>query len=175
MRQGELLALRWGDIDFDAGTLAVRHTLQLRTRTLAEPKTPNARRTLYLSPEVLQTLLEHRRRQIAHRLAAGPGWREGDYVFATSRGTTFDSRNLTRSFQASLVVVGLPRQRFHDLRHSTVTILVERGEELAVISKVIGHSTVSTTLDTYGHLTAGMSQRVADTMDVVIRRPASGA
>lgn len=127
---------------------------------------------MHLGPEVLETIRMQRGRQVAERLAAGPAWQHGDFVFTTPRGTPLDSRNLTRAFQASLVAAGLPRQRFHDLRHSTVTILVERGEELAVISKVIGHSTASTTLDTYGHLTTGMSRRVADRMDMVIRRPA---
>jgi integrase len=107
-------------------------------------------------------------------LASGSSWLDGDFLSSTSRGTPLDSRNVTRTFQASLVGAGLPRQRFHDLRHACATLLLESGEELGVVSKLLGHSTVSTTLDTYGHLTPGMTQRAADRMDVIIRRPASG-
>jgi Site-specific recombinase XerD len=175
LRQGELLALRWQDIDMDGASLSVRHSLQIRSRVLAEPKTENAKRTLRIGTEVISVLREQRRRQILERMAAGPAWKDGGFVFTTSVGTPLDSRNLTRAFQAALALAGLPRQRFHDLRHATATLLLERGEELGVVSKVLGHSTVTTTLDTYGHLTSGMSQRVADRMDVIVRRPASGA
>lgn len=140
---------------------------------VVEPE--NAKRTLRIGREVISVLCEQRRRQILERMAAGPAWKDGDFVFTTSVGTPLDSRNLTRAFQAALALAGLPRQRFHDLRHATATLLLERGEELGVVSKVLGHSTVTTTLDTYGHLTSGMSQRVADRMDVIVRRPASGA
>jgi integrase len=174
MRQGELLALRWTDVDLDSGTVTIRHTLELRTRALAEPKTENARRTLRIGTEALAVLRDHRRRQVAERLSAGPAWQDGDFVFTTSRGTALDSANVTRRFQASLDHAGLPRQRFHDLRHACATLLLEQGEGLGVVSKMLGHSTVSTTLDVYGHLTPAMTQLVADRMDLIIRQPASG-
>jgi integrase len=174
MRQGELLALRWADVDLTSGTLTIRNTLQFRTRALAEPKTDSAKRTLHVGHEVLNHLREHRRRQVAERLAAGPSWLDGDFVFTTSHGTTIDSRNLTRAFQARLVEAGLPRQRFHDLRHACATLLLESGEELGVVSKLLGHSTVSTTLDTYGHLTPGMTRRAAGRMDLILRQPVPG-
>ncbi len=102
MRQGELLALRWQDIDLDAGRLTVRHTLRLGTRELAEPKTERARRTLRLGSDTVVALRERRRRQLEERLAAGRKWVDGDFVFATSTGTPLDSRNVTKAFQRTL-------------------------------------------------------------------------
>ena len=137
LRQGELLALRWRDVDLDGGTLAVAHTLARGSRTLAEPKTERAKRTLRLGAEVLLALREQRRRQLAARLAAGPRWRDQGYARA-----------------------GLPRQRFHDLLHATATLLLESGEELGVVSKVLGHSSIGTTANVCaqphaGHVAAG--------------------
>ncbi|MBA3779735.1 MAG: site-specific integrase [Chloroflexi bacterium] len=175
MRQGELLALRWQDVDLEAGTVSVRHTLQRDGRTLAAPKTERAKRTLRLGGEVLASLRAHRVRQLEERMAAGTRWHDEDFVFTTPLGSPLDSRNVTRAFQAALTRSGLPRQRFHDMRHACATLLLEGGEELGVVSKILGHATLGTTADVYAHLTPAMSQRVADRMDTVLRRrPASG-
>ena len=175
MRQGELLGLRWQDVDLESGTVTVRHTLQRGSRTLGEPKTESAKRTLRLATSAAEALGEHRRRQAEERLAAGASWRRGDYVFSTRLGDPLHANNVRSAFRDQVRRAELPKQRFHDLRHACATLLLEHGEELGVVSKVLGHSTVSTTLDTYGHLTAGMSQRVADRMDALLKRPASGA
>ncbi len=160
MRQGELLALRWSDVDLDAGTLAIRHTLQRATRVLAEPKTPRARRTLRLGPETVATLRAHRARQPVRG-------RDG-YVFASRTGTPLDSRNVTQELQRALARLGLPRQRFHDLRHAYATLMLEDGEELAVVSRSLGHTDLSTTADVYAHLTPAMLERAAARMDRII-------
>ncbi len=156
LRQGELLGLRWQDVDLDAGTLTVRHSLALRSRQLVEPKTERSRRTLRLGSQVLGALREQRRDQLGERLAAGPRWADLDYVFATPAGQPLDSSNVLHAFQRTLARIGLPRQRFHDLRHACATLLLEQGEELGVVSKVLGHATVGTTADVYaGDVPAG--------------------
>jgi integrase len=170
MRQGELLALRWRDIELDARTVSVRHTLRLGTKTLAEPKTDRARRTLRIGADVAAVLREHRVRQLAERLAAGSRWRDNDFVFATSAGTPLDSRNVTHSLQTALGRAGLARQRFHDLRHAYATLMLEDGEELAVISRSLGHSNISTTADVYAHLAPAMLERSAARMDTILGR-----
>jgi integrase len=172
MRQGELLGLRWQDVDLDAGRLTIRHTLRLGTRELAEPKTERARRTLRLGADSLLALREHRRRQLGERLAAGRRWVDGDFVFTTSIGTPLDSRNVTKAFQRILAAAGLPHQRFHDLRHACATLLLEDGEELGVVSRILGHSHIATTADVYAHLTPAMLERSAARMDAILaRRP----
>jgi integrase len=175
MRKGELLALRWQDVDLDAGRLTVRHTLRLGTRELAEPKTERARRTLRLGSDTVVALREHRRQQLEERLAAGRCWVDGDFVFATTIGTPLDSRNGTKAFQRTLKRAGLPHQRFHDLRHACATLLLEDGEELGVVSRILGHSQIATTADVYAHLTPAMLERSAARMDAILARRSEAA
>jgi integrase len=168
LRQGELLALRWSDVDLERGELTVRHTLQRGTRQRAEPKTERARRTLRLPSYVVGSLREHRRRQLAERLAAGSRWQDTDLIFTTAIGTALDSRNVLRYLQRHLARLGLPRQRFHDLRHAFATQLIEAGEDLGVVSRILGHADFATTADVYAHLTPGMLTRAAERNDAVL-------
>ena len=160
LRQGELLGLRWQDVDLDRGELSVRHTLQRGTRTLGEPKTERARRTLRLPGAVVAALRRHRERQAIVPLVG--------LVFTTERGTPLDARNVTRYLQVHLARLGLPRQRFHDLRHAFATLLIESGEDLGVVSRILGHAQFATTADVYAHLTPAMLDRAAERMDRVL-------
>ena len=164
LRQGELLGLRWQDVDMAAGTLSVRHTLQQGTRTLARPKTERSLRTIALDATTIGSLRAHRIRQLEERMAAGRRWQDGGYVFATTIGTPMHHRNLVRAHHGVLERAGIPRQPFHQLRHACATLLLESGEELANISKLLGHSSLATTADFYGHLTPGISRRASDRM-----------
>jgi integrase len=168
LRQGELLALRWSDVSLDAGTVTVRHTRNVRTGELAEPKTERSRRTLRLGAELRAALREHRRRQVEERLAAGTRWHDEGYVFAAPNGRSLDANNVRHRFQAALTAAGLPRQRFHDLRHCSATLRLEMGEELAVVSRILGHASLATTADIYGHLTDAMLERAADRTDLIL-------
>ena len=102
---------------------------------------------LRLGADVATVLREHRLRQLEERLAAGSRCQDGDFVFASSIGSPLDSRNVTHALQAALIRAGLPRQRFRDLRHAYATLMLEDGEELAVISRSLGHANLSTTAD----------------------------
>jgi len=168
LRQGELLALRWSDVDLEGDLLTVRHTLQRGTGALAEPKTQRGRRTLVVPAFVSASLREHRRRQLGERVAAGPSWHDLELVFATRTGRALNPRLVTKEFHEAVSRSGLPRQRFHDLRHACATLLIEHGEELAVVSQILGHSNLSTTADVYAHLTRGMQARAARRMDELL-------
>ena len=168
MRQGELLALRWQDVELDVGTVTVRHTLQQGTHTLAPTKTERSRRTLRLPASAVTALRRHKVAQAEQRLGAGRRWQDGDFVFATSHGTPLDARNVTRYFQAALESAGLPHQRFHDLRHGYATLMLEAGEELAVVSRSLGHANLSTTADVYSHVTPAMRERSAARMERIL-------
>jgi len=174
MRQGELLALRWSDVDLEAGKVTVRHTLRRGVRTLADPKTDASKRTLHLG-SVATTLRTHRTRQLEDRMRAGRSWQDGDFVFTTKLGEPLDTSTVTRAFQAALRRAGLPRQRFHDLRHAFATLHLEAGEELIVVSRMLGHSTISTTADVYAHVTPAMLDRTAERMDGILGRKADSA
>jgi integrase len=109
-------------------------------------------------------------------LATGHRWQDGDFIFATPLGRLLDCRTVTRAFQEALARAGLPRQRFHDLRHAYATLLIEGGEELGVVSRTLGHADLATTADIYAHLTPAMLERTAARVDAILaRRPAATA
>jgi integrase len=177
LRQGELLALRWTDVDLKAGTLTVAHTLRRGTHELAEPKTGRSRRTLALAPAVVAGFKRQKARQAAEQLAAGPQWQDQDFVFTGGRrrgrylvpdGRPLDAGHVLRRFQGCLAAAGLEAQPFHALRHAYATLLLEQGEELGVVSRILGHSNLSTTADVYSHFTRSLSARAADRMDAVL-------
>jgi integrase len=108
--------------------------------------------------------------QVEERLRAGPEWDDNDLVFANGVGRPIEVSNLARrSFHPLLKRAGLPRVRFHDLRHSAATLLLSRGVHPKIVSEMLGHSTVSMTLDLYSHVTPTMQQHAAEMMDAVLR------
>jgi integrase len=173
MRQGELLALRWRDVDLDGSTLRVRATLQ-RTEAgfvFAEPKTAQSRRRIALSRTVVDALRQHKIRQLEERLAAVNVWEDHDLVFPNVIGKPLEAGNvLRRSFWPLLRRAGLPRMRFHDLRHTAATLLLGRGINPKIVSEMLGHSNVSITLTIYSHVTPHMQQQAADAMDAALGR-----
>jgi integrase len=154
MRQGEILALRWQDIDFDARIIEVRHSLQWSdgSFSLGEPKSERSRRRLGPLPgELLDALRAHKGRQVEDRLAA-EAWDEWNLVFTTTRGRPLHGTDVTHAFQAHLAKAGLPRKRFHDLRHTAASFLLAEGVSPRVVMEILGHSQVSLTLNTYSHV-----------------------
>lgn len=174
MRQGELFGLTWGAIDLEAGRLQVTRQLQYlrggKGPELLAPKTKAARRSLELPQLALEALREHRRRQLEERLALGPVWQdEWDLVFTTEVGTPLHPSNVARrSFRPLLVRAGLPRIRFHDLRHTAATLLLAGGEHPKVVQERLGHSSIALTLDTYSHVLPVADEQAAHTLARVI-------
>lgn len=151
LRQGEVLGLKWEDIDADAATLKVRRQLG-HDGNYCEPKTKAARRTVDLSQPVLDALKSHRVAQLQDRLTAGSEWEENGLVFSTHRGRPLGYRNVIRDFHALLDRSGLPRIRFHDLRHTTATLQLASGADIKQVQDLLGHSQVTLTLGTYTHV-----------------------
>jgi integrase len=151
LRQGELLGLRWQDVDLEAGTLRIEQTIKaVRNKLVIQsPKTRRSRRTLPLPPYVVEHLHRHRVRQLEEQLLAGKRWQEHDLVFASSVGTPIQPRNLLRAFHQLLAHAGLPRMRFHDLRHSCATLLAAQGVPPRVAMEILGHANISTTMNIY--------------------------
>ena len=172
MRQGELLALRWPDVDLGGGTVQVKATLQ-KTRdgfTFAEPKTARSRRQVALTDAAIASLREHRARQSAERLWLGTAWEDNDLVFANQVGRPIEATNLLdRSFRPLLARAGLPRVRFHDLRHTAATLLLGQGMHPKIVSDMLGHATIAVTLDLYSHTTPAMHRQAALAMDAILR------
>ena len=163
LRQGELLGLRWSDVDLDAGILTVRHALDRRTGELVRPKTERSRRTIHRPLPVTTALNRLRRDQEALR-AHARRWDARGFVFTNRTGGPLASRNVTQDLQAILAAAGLPRQRFHDLRHIFATLQLEAGAELLEVSRALGHADIGTTANIYAHWTDAMAARTAERM-----------
>ncbi len=170
LRQGELLGLRWEDVDLHAGRLQVRHSLAnvKGMLTLLEPKTDRSRRNVYLADSVVTALRAHRTRQRMERLVAGSRWVDSGHVFTTLHGTPYHAATITRAFQAALDRAGLPRCRFHDLRHAAATFLLAQGMTLEDVKQLLGHSSIALTSNTYGHVLEQRQRQVALAMDAVL-------
>lgn len=154
LRQGEVLGLRWIDVDLDGGALKIEQALQRVDGGLIfkAPKTEKSRRRLKLPPTLVAVLRAHHDRQAFERQVAGDQWQETGLVFTTQRGTPLDPRNILRWWQKLLEDAGLPRYTFHATRHTAVSLLIEQGVPLKVIQEILGHAVLSTTADVYGHL-----------------------
>jgi integrase len=167
LRQGEILGLRWADVDLEAGTLSVTQALQRvdGTLILKAPKTEKSRRRLTLPATVAAALRAHRDRQTFERQAVGDHWIESGLVFTTTIGTPIDPRNALRNWQKLLGHAGLPRRTFHVTRHTAVSVMIGEGVPLKVIQEILGHSVLSTTADVYGHLFPQASTEAAEAME----------
>lgn len=169
LRQGELLGLMWEDIDFSSGVLHVKRQLQRVPGNgvrLSEPKTKAGRRQIQLGPECVNQLITHRKSQDIER--EGDRWDERGLVFPSSVGTPTGQRNLHRSYKRLLKKAGLPDIRFHDLRHTAATLMLLNGIPLIIVSRRLGHSKSSVTLDIYGHYIPGMQAEAAAMMDELV-------
>ncbi len=159
MRKGELLALRWQDINFDGKYLYVHRTAH-RLPGLGvvenEPKTKSSRRMINLPQLVLDALKQHSVSQDAMKQKAGSRWKSLDLVFPNTVGGHQEQAYLRSTFLRLLKEAGLPPIRFHDLRHSAATILLSQGVNVKVVQEILGHSNVSMTLGVYGHVLPGM-------------------
>ena len=171
LRQGEALGLRWQDVDLDERRLRVRVQLQRVDGTLqpVELKTTKSRSTVDLPNVVVDALRGHRVRQLEDRLRAGDLWHESDLVFTTSVGTPLDRHNVTRYFQRILKGLEMKPKRFHDLRHTTASLLLAQGVPLHEVSAIVGHSGIQITSDIYGHLYEQRRREIADGMDAFLR------
>lgn len=171
MREGELLALRWRNVDLDAGVVQVTGTLQ-RTPDgprISEPKTKKSRRQIHLTKTAVEALKVHRVRQNEERLRMGPAWDDNDLVFCNSIGRPLNDANmLNRDFRPLLEKAGLPRIRFHDLRHTAATLMLGAGVHPKIVSEMLGHSQIGITLDLYSHVTPTMQAEAAAAMDGVL-------
>jgi integrase len=163
MRRGELLGLKWPDVDFDAGRLAVRRTLvavQYRIRW-SEPKTSSSRRVVALDPATVAVLKAHRARQLEERMAIGSGYLDERIVFADVAGEPLHPDTVSKHFERVVARAGVPRIRLHDLRHTAATLMLERGVPLKAVTERLGHSSTQITSDLYQHVGETMQDDAA--------------
>ena len=172
-RRGELLGIRWRDVDLDTGRLQIAQTVTILdgAAVLDTPKTRAALRTIKLPTEAVDLLREHRKRWAARKLTAGPAWHDHDLVLCTAEEKPVHPSNIGRSFQRLSKAAGLRRVRFHDLQHTHATWLIAAGHPITAVSERLGHAKVSITLDTYAHVVAKTRDHAAEAVSALLYRP----
>ena len=174
LRRGELLALRWRDVDFKYGTITVRQSLGREkveggiTKTALvfnEPKTKKSRRTIAVPQEALKELKAHKAQQNEEKLFFGPAYQDNNLVFCAANGKPLDPDNFARVHAQLLKKAGIPHVSVHTLRHTSATLLLQADEHPKVVQEMLGHTRISTTLDIYSHTNPGLLRRAADKLN----------
>jgi integrase len=163
MRRGEVAGLRWGDVDLDAKLIHIRQAAVVVNyeMRLTDVKTAHGRRTIDVNDDVVRALHAWRRKQAEERLLLGARFDDHDLVFARPDGTPPHPELLSRTFDRIVARSGLPRIRFHDVRHTHASLLLNAGVPVKVVSERLGHATPSFTLDVYGWVLPGMQAEAA--------------
>jgi integrase len=169
LRQGELLGLKWGDVNLEAGTLSVQRSLAT-DGTFNPPKRNKSRRTVKLTAQAAEALTSHKAAQNEERLKLGSLWEDHDLVFPNGLGKPMDADNLYhRGFKPLLKRVGLSGFTFHSLRHTCATLLLSKNVNPKIVQEMLGHATISQTMDTYSHVMPGMGNVAATALEEALR------
>jgi integrase len=168
MRQAELIGLKWEDLDWEKRTLQVRRQVVRfydGSYEFSKPKSKAGYRTVTLGKQVLEVLRAQQEKVWQMRKTGGENWQEFDLMFPTRVGTPIQNCNLRRGFRKLLQESGLPKIRFHDLRHTAASLMLNYGIPVLIVSRRLGHAKASITLDVYGHLVPGKQEEAATLMD----------
>ena len=171
MREGELLGLKWEDVDLERGVLRLKRALVREggKTTLGDLKTAKSRRSVRLTRAAVEALRSHLERQIEEMERTGSLYQPGGLVFATESGTLLNPSNLrNRSFKPLLKRANLPDICFHDLRHTCATLLLSQGTHPKLVQELLGHATIAMTLDTYSHFLPSMGDQTVKAMEAAL-------
>lgn len=173
LRRGEILGLRWKDVDLVNRTASIRKNLVVihSKPVLQDPKTRGSHRSVTLSSSTIEALQQHKEFQNEEKLLLGESYQDHDLVIATSLGTPVSPRNLLRSFYRILEKANLPKIRFHDFRHTHATLMLKQGEHPKVVSERLGHSNTRITMDIYSHVLPNMQQEAVDRFENMMKKP----
>jgi integrase len=169
MRIGEILGLKWEDVDLDRGVVSIRRILQRTSagiKLVDQTKTAHSRRSVNISPTTVDVLKSHQVKQKEEMIRYN--YRDADLVFTSRNGNPIEPRNLRVYFKKIAKQVDLPLIRFHDLRHTHATLLLQQGVHPKIVSERLGHASISMTLDTYSHVIPSMQKEAADTFDQIL-------
>ncbi|MGO9056951.1 MAG: tyrosine-type recombinase/integrase [Candidatus Binataceae bacterium] len=175
LRRGEVLGLRWQDVDLAEKSITICQALARvggRLRFI-EPKSLQSRRTIPLHDGLVAALRAHRRRQLEQRLSAGSQWVDSGLLFTTGKGTPLEPRALNEDFDRIVAKVNLRRVRLHDLRHACASFLLAQGVHPRVVMEFLGHSQISLTMNTYSHVLPDAMREAIERMEVMLGRPAA--
>jgi integrase len=171
LRRGEVLGLRWKDVDLESSVLRVgRALVRERGRYVpGETKTKRGHRSITLTSQAVNVLRVHRKRQLEERMRLAGLYKDYGLIFTSNVGTPVNPENLVkRSFKPLLEQADLPEIRFHDLRHTCATLLLGSGVHPKFVQELLGHATIAMTLDTYSHFLPSMGDQTARAMEVTL-------
>ena len=185
LRRGELLALRWQDVDLEAGVLHVRQTLE-RVRNHAttepgkrtclifqEPKTEQSRHTIPIPADIAEVLKQHKARHAEEKLRMGQAYTDYGLVFCWPHGTPLDPEDFRKRFVQPCQQAGLPPIRLHDTRHTFATLMLKLGQAPKTVQTMLGHTTIATTLDIYSHVPLDLEKQAAAKLNLLFREAVS--
>lgn len=174
LRRGEMLALRWDDIDFYNKLLKVRHNMVRGEKgyIIKAPKSEAGIRDIAIGDEVLEELRLARSQYLADAFSYGPGFQNLGFVIRQADGSPYKPDSMTQKWERFLEESGLPKIRLHDLRHSNATALIQAGVNPRVVQQRLGHSDVSITLNTYTHVLPEMDAAAAEKIDTILLKRA---
>ncbi|EOO20037.1 site-specific integrase [Bacillus cereus] len=167
MRQGEIMGLRWGDIDFDKNVIYIRQTLTQAAEIKVGAKNASSVRSIHIPDKLIGELKAHRKTVLEERLYYGEKYEDNDLVVGTRTGKPMIPRNLRKEFYNLTEKLGLPKIRFHDLRHTHATLLIQQNINVKLIADRLGHSDIETTLNTYSHVLPDMQKSVSEQLDKI--------
>jgi integrase len=171
IRQGELFALKWTDIDLDTGVIHIRRTLRWGNRDFEfdSPKTAKSERPVAISAKAITALRKHRSMQSTEAVRLGPSWNDTELVFTDRAGGPLRPQNfLRRDFRPALERAGLPSITFHQLRHTAASLALANGVPVPDVSAMLGHAGPHITLKTYAHIMPGSERQTAEAMEAAI-------
>jgi integrase len=174
LRQSELLGLKWSDIDWSKRILSVQRQLKRNGKPddyFSPLKTRHSKRVVLMGITTRDKLREHFRNQEIIKNLAGDHWIDNELIFPTIIGTPKNQSNLYREFKVFLKKIGLPDIRFHDLRHTSATLLLNSGISPLVVSRRLGHCNLNMTIEIYGHLMPGIQSKAAELIDNLVSNP----
>ena len=175
MRQGEILGLTWDCVDFQHNALYVNKQLQKTKKVggqyVLAPTKSGRSRMITVAPSVMDLLKKQKSQQAQMRLLAGEAWNNSlDLVFTNELGGHLSHFTVYIHFKRIVKELGMPEERFHDLRHSFAVASIESGDDIKTVQSNLGHATASFTLDVYGHVSQKMRQQSADRMEEFIQK-----
>ncbi|MGG0753745.1 tyrosine-type recombinase/integrase [Brevibacillus laterosporus] len=164
MRRGEILGLRWKDVDLSEGKISVAQNLSYTVNKgliFQEPKTRSSKRLIAITDIVVEELKKYKAEQSKLRQLFGESYEDLDLVVCNANGKPIHPRNLTTHFNKLVKAVAIPKIRFHDLRHTHATLMLQLGEHPKIVSERLGHSGIEMTMDTYSHVLPNMQKEAA--------------
>ena len=177
LRRSELLALRWSEVDLDRPTLSVvagLHRLPRQGLILLPTKTSRSRRQISLTDEVVGVLHQIRGQQMVQKIAPGSAWEDTGFVFTKPNGTPLDPERVSKEFSKVVKTAKIPKIRFHDLRHTHASLMLKAGVGPKAISELLGHASISITMDVYAHLIPGILEEAAQKFSNLLAAPRKG-